>query len=110
MFTPAPTPAPRLTTPSALPRLILAMCLLPLSACVAIGELAYDTRLEQERERCQSLLPSSERGACLERVRSTERQAQQVRQQNEDRDRGQEKKRPGDICITRSNGERVCSN
>ncbi len=92
-------------------RLTLALCVLPLSACVAIGELAYDSRLEQERERCQSLLASSERGACLERVRAAERQAQQTRQEHEDRERGQEKKkRPGEICITRSSGERVCSN
>ncbi len=108
MFT--PTASPRSAMPLARPRLLLPLCVLPLSACMAIGELAYDSRLEQERERCQNLLPSNERGACLERVRSTERQAQQLRQQSEDRERGQEKKRPGEICITRVSGERVCSN
>jgi len=89
--------------------ILLGLLAVALAACSAMGEVAYDLRLEHERDRCQALVANSERNSCLERVRSTERQAEQVRKQHEE---GKDK-RPadrGDLCFTRSTGERVCPN
>ncbi|WP_428502937.1 hypothetical protein [Roseateles sp.] len=99
----------RASSSTAWVRLALGLCALPLAACTAVGEVAYDLRLEHERDRCQALLANSERNSCLERVRDSARQAEQVRKQHED---GKDK-RPadrGDLCFTRSTGERVCPN
>ena len=90
-------------------RALLSLIALPLAACTAVGEVAYDMRLEHERDRCQALVANSERNSCLERVRDSARQAEQVRKQHE---YGKDK-RPadrGDLCFTRSTGERVCPN
>lgn len=87
------------------------LCLAPLSACVAVGEVAYDMRLKDEEARCRSQQPLNEQSACLQRVRQSERQAEQVRKLHEDRDKAPAKDpRAADLCFTRSNGERVCPN
>ena len=101
--------SPTLLSSPQLRRVLLSLIALPLAACSVVGELAYDERLGADRQRCEAMLLGSERTACLERVRVSQQQAEQVRKQHEE---GKDK-RPadrGDLCFTRSTGERVCPN
>lgn len=52
---------------------------LSLGACSAIGEAAYDSAAQFERQRCDRLASTPERQACLDKVRSAARQAETVR-------------------------------
>lgn len=61
-------------------RLISALLALSLlSACTVIGELAYDNKLDRDREACKLALDNSAYRSCMDRVRALEAQANSVR-------------------------------
>lgn len=44
----------------------------PLGGCTAVGDVAYTSALESERERCRRLESMPERQSCLEKLRQAE--------------------------------------
>jgi uncharacterized protein YceK len=58
-------------------------CLLALAAtmsgCSTIASLAYDDQLATDQHRCNSLISWSDRQACIDRVKLTQKQADAVR-------------------------------
>jgi hypothetical protein len=50
-----------------------------LSGCAAIAEVAYDMKLDKDREQCDQFVSMSDRQNCRQRVNTIERQAEEKR-------------------------------
>ena len=48
-----------------------------LSGCAAIAEVAYDMKLDKDREQCDQFVSMSDRQNCRQRVNTIERQAEE---------------------------------
>lgn len=57
---------------AALPAFLTVSALSVLTACTAVGDVAYSSALEVERERCRRLESMPERQSCLEKLRQAE--------------------------------------
>jgi hypothetical protein len=54
-------------------------CATLLAACTPMAELAYDLRLDYERENCNKAPDMATQRACIERSRAAEKEAQKAR-------------------------------
>ena len=50
-----------------------------LSGCAAIAEVAYDMKLDRDREQCDQFVSMADRQTCRQRVNTVERQAEEKR-------------------------------
>lgn len=88
---------------------LLTLCA-ALSACQAVGEVAYDMALEAQGDKCNSTLSYDAQRACKAKVEASRQQAEKVRA--EGASGGLDKPGKGkanDLCFIRA-GERVCPN
>lgn len=53
-----------------------------LSGCTVLGEVAYDSAAQLERQRCDRLESTPERKACMERARTAIQQSEEARRKN----------------------------
>lgn len=50
-----------------------------LSGCAGIAEIAYDVKLDKDRDQCDKFVSMADRQNCRERVNTIERQAEEKR-------------------------------
>lgn len=66
-----------------MPRTLLSCALaLLLGACSVIGELAYDSKIDRDKQACARETDSSAYRLCMERVRAIEKEAKKARQED----------------------------
>jgi signal transduction histidine kinase len=53
-----------------------------LSACSAIGEIAYDSKIDRDKQACARETDSSAYRLCMERVRAIEKEAKKARKED----------------------------
>ncbi|MFD2451464.1 hypothetical protein [Ideonella paludis] len=88
--------------------LILLTLSVALSACQALGEVAYDLALDAQGDQCNSTLSYDAQRACKAKVETSRQQAEKVRAEGSNG--GLERPAKGkDLCFMRA-GERVCPN